>query len=378
MKHTFRTFFLFFIYLLLAITVVYLQACSNNSTTQQPSQSKLIDAQWIHSTQEAKLQDPYRKYLWHIQSAQDNTLASLYTIHPDASANIVDAWEWTKGEGVIVAVIDNGFDVTHEDLKENIVLTYNITDKSSDVATQEEYAHGTAIAGIIGASSNGVGGIGVAPKVKLVFIKDHTLSTDADIIDAFGYAQKSGARVVNCSWGSNSVSQSVANKIKELYREGIVVVFAAGNEGMTLDRYGIDDESELAWVLGVGASSEYNTRTSYSNYGKSIDVLAPAGEYVGIVTTDEYGSRRINDQRGILGSGYTFFSGTSASAPVVSGVVALMLSVNPNLTPDHVREIIITTAQKIGGVEYIVGWNRKYAYGKIDAYAAVMAAKNYE
>jgi len=355
-----------------------LLSCGSSTIDHSPTSKPLIDASLLHDTTLAQLRDPYRQYLWHIEYPSNKNFVYNYNINPYSSANIAQAWELGKGEGVLVAVIDNGFDIEHEDLKDNIVLTYNIQDKSRSVTNDNLSTHGTATTGIIAARSNELGTIGVAPKAKVVLIKDSELSTDADIIESFEYAQKSGARIVNCSWGTNSVSDVVASKIQELYNNGIVVVFASGNDGQSLDRFGINDESELPYVLGVGSSSEFNTKASYSSYGKSIDILAPSGEEIGIVATDDYGINQSAQRENLLESGYTFFSGTSSSAPVVSGVVALMLSVNPSLTPDQVREIIISTAQKIGNEEYIAGWNRKYAYGKIDAYQAVLAAKNYE
>jgi len=366
--------------LFLALLFIFFASCggSNSSNTSPNIQTTpLVDQSLLIDNRVLTLQDPYRKYLWHIEYSTHSDFNQYYQIHSEASANIAKAWELSKGEGVLIAIIDNGFDVTHEDLKDNIVLTYNIANKTSNVSNEGISTHGSAIAGIMVASSNDVGSIGVAPKSKIVLIQDSLLSSDADIIEAFDYAQRSGARVVNCSWGTNAVSDVVASKIRELYDSGIVVVFASGNDGLSLDRASISDESELAWVLGVGSSSEFNTKSSYSSYGRSIDILAPSGEYMGIVATDDYGIYQIGDKERLLDDGYTFFSGTSASAPVVSGIVALMLSVNPNLTPEQVREIIISNAQKIGGVDYIAGWNRKYAYGKIDAYASVLAAKEY-
>jgi len=360
--------------LLPLLLVFFVLSCGNNSTT-----SSLVESARLYDGEEAKLEDPYRQYLWHIEYPSNAAFVSKYHIDTNASANIAKAWELTKGEGVLVAVIDNGFEATHEDLEDNIVLTYNVSEKNSDVSNEEQINHGSATTGIIVADSNDVGTIGVAPKAKVVLIKDAALSTDAQMVEAFEYAQKSGARVVNCSWGTYSVSDVVISKLQELYDNGIVVVFASGNDALSLDRYGINDESELPSVLGVGSSNELNIRSSYSSYGRSMDFLAPAGEYIGVLTTDSYGGNHLGDYRGLLDEGYSFFSGTSASAPVVSGIVALMLSVNPDLSPKEVRDILIATAQKIGGVTYdAVGWNPKYAYGKVDAYQAVLAAKNYQ
>jgi len=365
-------------YALIIWVALVLLSCGRGSVESSSVSKPLVDTSLLYDPTLAQLRDPYRQYLWHIEYPTDRNFVYDYSIDPNSSANIAQAWELSKGDGVLIAVIDNGYDIEHEDLKDNIVLTYNTQDKSRSVSNDKLSTHGTATTGIIVARSNELGTIGVAPKAKVVLIKDSKLSTDADMVEAFEYAQKSGARIVNCSWGTNSVSDVVASKIQELYESGIVVVFASGNDGKSLDRYNIHDESELPWVIGVGSSSELNTKTSYSSYGQHIDILAPAGENIGIVTTDDYGTYQVAQREGVLDSGYTFFSGTSSSAPVVSGVVALMLSVNPDLRPDEVREIIINTAQKIGNEEYIANWNRKHAYGKIDAYQAVLAAKNYK
>ncbi|MEA2028673.1 MAG: S8 family serine peptidase, partial [Campylobacterota bacterium] len=345
------------------VALVFLSCGSSAPTDSTPTSKPLVDSSLLHDTTIAKLNDPYRQYLWHIEYPRDRSFAYDHRIEPNSSANIAKAWKLSKGEGVLIAIIDNGYDIEHDDLKDNIVLTYNIQDKSRSVSSDNLSTHGTATTGIMVARSNELGTIGVAPKAKVVLIKDSELSTDADMVEAFEYAQKSGAHIVNCSWGTNSVSDVVASKIQELYNNGIVVVFASGNDGKSLDRYSINDESELSYVLGVGSSSEFNTKASYSSYGQNIDILAPAGENIGIVTTDDYGIYQVAQRERVLDSGYTFFSGTSSSAPIVSGVVALMLSVNPDLTPDQVRQIIISTAQKIGNEEYIAGWNQKYAYG---------------
>jgi len=102
------------------------------------------------------------------------------------------------------------------------------------------------------------------PKSKIIVIKDNEYISDIDTIEAFDYAQRNGAKVINCSWGTNNVSDAVANKIKKLYDDGITIVFASGNEGNSLDRPWINDESELEWVIGVGSSNEYNTKSSLS------------------------------------------------------------------------------------------------------------------
>ncbi|QOY54436.1 Ig-like domain-containing protein [Candidatus Sulfurimonas marisnigri] len=329
------------------------------------------------STVGQAIADEYYKYAWHIED-HNNNFTTSNGIDSSASVNIKSAWEITRGQGVLVAVIDDSFNTTHEDLKDNIVATYNAKTGSSIVFDSElTSAHGTAVSGIVGASANNKGVVGVAPDAKLLLIAigEGENNSDLTLIDAFEYARIHGAHVVSCSWGTESVSEAVSVKIKELYDDGITVVFASGNLGKDLDSEGISDESELPWVIGVGASSETNNKTQNSNYGKNIDILAPSGNNIGIVTTDEMGyTGRNGSDLGIVNKNYTFLKGTSASAPIVSGVVALLLSEKPDLSPAQIRHILINSTDKIGDVTYNEnGWNSQYAYGKINAHAALLA-----
>lgn len=337
------------------------------------SKLEVIEEKQLVSTSD----DPFRKYAWHIEYPSDIDFINKYNIDGQSSAKISEAWKITQGEGVIVAVIDNNFDVTHEDLKDNIIDSYYSVSKTSNVSKNIfDISHGTSTAGLIIASSNSLGSLGVAPKAKLIAIKDSEYISDIDTIESFDYAQRNGAKVINCSWGTNNVSDGVANKIKELYNKGITIVFASRNEGNSLDRPWINDESELEWVIGVGSSNEKNTKSEYSAYGSNIDILAPAGEEIGVVSTNDFFSD-MQDNTNLLNSKYIFFEGTSAASPIVTGIVALMYSVNPNITPKQVRNIIINNAQKIGDVSYDSnGWNKLYSYGKIDALASVLEAKD--
>ena len=324
--------------------------------------------------------EPYYKYAWHFK--QSDTLVEKFNISPKSHINIESAWKITKGEGVKVAVIDNYFEISHQDLKENIIDFYSIDNPSGYIPNRtDDASHGLSVAGFIASPINATGLVGAAPKAKLILIQQ-LQDNDAHIIKAFEYAKNAGAKVINCSWGTENVSQIVAQKIKELKDGGITVIFASGNSplgGYSLDAEQINDESELASVIGVGASNEYNDIAFYSNYGKNIDLLAPGGDtnILGILAIDDSGSFGNTLQRG-LSNNYSFIDGTSFAAPIVAGVVALMISVNPNLTPDEIRDILIQTADKIGDVSYDAnGFNEYRAYGKIDAKKAVEVAKSY-
>jgi len=327
--------------------------------------------------------EPYFPYLWHIDSNASVLNGLGYRVDEDADINLRKAWELTRGSGIRVAVIDDGADITHEDLAANIVSVYNVDQDSNESIHPDNPngTHGTTVSGCIAAPVNGKGIVGIAPDAELIIIRQDTFS-DATTIRAFEFAKEQGARVVNCSWGSEHVSDAVVSEIKSLYESGITVVFASGNEGKSLDTPGIDDESEIPWVLGVGASGENNDVTLYSNYGSQIDLLAPGGDAIdssGLLGLDDMGEQgSLTMQRDLVNLNYAFTEGTSFSAPIVSGVAALMYALDPALTPKEIREILIQTAFKIGGDDAAYdsnGFDEKRAYGKVNAYEALQWVK---
>jgi subtilisin family serine protease len=322
--------------------------------------------------------EPYFKYLWHLNSTNSPLEAKGYTIDPNADIDIEEAWRVTKGVGVKVAIIDDGFDIYHEDLSANIIDTYNADDGSKNVKYYGfDGIHGNSCAGFIASPINNVGIVGVAPNAKLILIKQEFYD-DVNMIRAFEYAKKEGAKVVSCSWGTGQVSEAIVEELKSLYDAGITVVFASGNYGEDLDTNGEYDESEVPWVIGVGGSGENNDVTLYSNYGSNIDLIAPSGNTdisIGILALDNMGVSGSNNQEGIVDDNYAFTSGTSFAAPIVAGTVALMYSLNPYLTTKQVRDILITTTDKVGdGAIYDESGfdiDKRRAYGKINASRAL-------
>jgi len=340
--------------------------------------------------------ETYYKYLWHIDSKNSSEQKiveeisdatgreiKLDKIDPNADIGVLEAWKVTKGKGIIVAVIDDGGDANHEDLKDNILLTYNVDGKTNDIYHHSDSitdaSHGNNCAGFIAAAINGKGIVGVSPESKLILIRQEE-EADSATIEAFEYAKNNGAKVISCSWGTNAVSEAIVAELKSLYDAGITVVFASGNEGSNLDEAGIDDESEVPWVIGVGASSELNDVTEYSNYGKNIDIIAPGGNLgtsIGILALDDSGDQGATKNYGLVSNNYAFTDGTSFAAPIVAAVVALMYSINPDITPKEVRDILISTADKVGGknADYWDGFDLQRAYGKINALKAVKEAQ---
>lgn len=355
----------------------------------------------------------YSSYAWGTNSSIDNSFRTTYSINSNAHINLAGALARTKGkyingastDGVKVAVIDEDFEVAHPDLSGKVISAFNAMDSSSNIADSDgdTFYHGSAVAGFIASSY-----IGVASEVQLILINidlESSSLTDADIIRAFDHAQTQGAKVVNCSWGGGTLSSSVQNKIAALKTAGITVVFASGNgdssgNAYNLDDAGRNDPSELSTVIGVGATSANNDVTKYSNYGSTIDILAPGGGTdltnsaitIGLLGIDQTGTAGYNNTQSVQGNNlvntnYSFTQGTSFSAPILSGVAALMYAANPNITPDRLREILITTSDKVGvgnGASYsdISGdgttstFDSRRAYGKVNANAAVAQAES--
>jgi len=348
----------------------------NNTSTEESNVSGLLE-----SITKAK-NEPYFKYAWHIDSSQSILNDKGYNVNKYADINVTEAWKFSMGEGVIVAVIDDGAEVEHEDLKANVLLAYNADDGSTEInPNSEEGSHGNTCAGFIVAPVNGRGIVGIAPKAKVILIRQDE-NSDEKVLKAFEYAKTNGAKVISCSWGTEDVSEILVSELKKMYDAGITVLFASGNDGKTLDEANLNDESEVEWVIGVGASGENNDVTSYSNYGKNLDIIAPGGdtrESSGLIGLDDMGENGQTNQANLVSNNYSFTDGTSFATPISAGVVALMYGVNPNITPKEVKEILIKTADRVGtdiDADYSNNnFDLKRAYGKINAGRAIAEAK---
>ena len=274
------------------------------------------------------------------------------SIHPWPDQNFT-------GRGVKVAIIDNALDISHEDLKGAIVKVYDVETRTENVCPRSDYEnHGTEVTGIVAASSNEKGIVGIAPESSIYFIRmPFGTIRDSVIVEAFEKAKEWGVDVINCSWGSNDVRDSVRNAIVDLATNGrdgngTIIVFAAGNENQEIG----NDEAGIPEVIGVGATNIDNRRTSYSNYGSELDIMAPGGEHLGLTTLDQMGqaglaTKSLNyiefDDYKDYGNGISVpFGGTSASAPIVTAAVALMLQAEPSLTRQQVYDYLTSNAER--------------------------------
>jgi len=311
--------------------------------------------------------DKYFYQQWYLH--RDDEFYSKNSIDINASIHFGSSYIYT-GKGVKIAIIDDGLDTTHEELDNSIIATYDITTKTSTVSHSSISAHhGTAVTGIIGANDNGIGIKGIASESDIIFLKHREGMSDSETIELFQKAQEFGADIINCSWGTYDVSESVKEVIQDLAingrdGKGIIIVFATGNDGQDMG----NDESAIPEVIAVGSTDKDNLRAWYSNYGEYLDVLAPGGFDIGITTLDDMGENGVGTlhEDYLLANDEYSFIGTSASAPIVSGVIALMLEKNPNITRIEVENILKNKSDKIGNLDYIDGFNVYYGYGKIN------------
>lgn len=326
----------------------------------------------------APVSDPYFPRQWGLlNQVQDPAFGKF-----GSDARVVKAWEITQGSGQIsVAVLDDGVDVNHPDLKSSFATSSGSIvewDAILDANTQTPSgpdSHGTHVAGVIAAqANNGIGIAGVAPKSKIIPIRIGTKvgspagrwTTPVIVDNAIRKAVDLKADVINGSWWldpSDLVTQSITHA-SAVGRggKGIVFVFAAGDDGgPILYPASLASPGSNLPVIAVGASDSWDqVQTSSSkdgeywwasNIGPALSVIAPG---VGIATTD-----LDQDVSPATGQYILNFSGTSSAAPIVSGVVALLLSVHPDWKASQVREQIESTADRQGQARTDSGgWGR--------------------
>lgn len=325
---------------------------------------------------------------WHLENSGGFGL----TAGADVSAP--QAWDISRGDrDIIVAVIDDGFDTNHPDFSSpgKIVSPADFGQDDTDpnpVSSGDN--HGTACAGVAVADENGAGVVGLAPNCKLMPIRWSGSVSDTDIREQFNHAANNGADVISCSWGVRASSFTLSTSMKRSIRnaatggrggKGCVIIFAAGNANHDIDNLAGGTRDGFAIhpdVIAIAASNSRDRKSHYSNFGDAIWVCAPSSGQggLGIITTDRRGTA------GYQAGDYTTvqrFGGTSSSTPLVAGLCGLILSVNPELSAEEVKDILKITAQRIdaGNGNYDAnGHSRIFGYGRVDAAAALQEAQN--
>ncbi|MDW8308263.1 MAG: S8 family serine peptidase [Verrucomicrobiales bacterium] len=296
--------------------------------------------------------------------------------------NVFAAWPYARGEGVTVAVADSGLDFEHPELTNRLAGAphWNF-DRGDTNATpfggaqsdpnKSFWTHGTSVAGLIAAEANNARGMaGVAPQARLaawaIFTTNLLLVDDEQLMDMYPFASNVVA-VQNHSWGTGAgvaqagptlLEQVGINTAVTLGRNGrgVVMVRAGGNDRGSMARADDDGYVNDPNVIGVAAVSRGGRATDYSEPGACLLVAAPggAGGYQGLLTLDLAGPFRgvnsgvfyLNDFADYRTGAFLGFAGTSAAAPLVSGIAALLLSANPELTYRDVQQILLLSARQ--------------------------------
>ena len=341
-------------------------------------------------------------YQWHLRETMyDGILV-------DAHAHVESAWAMTTGSGTTIAVIDDGVDIDHVEFRARggVIAPRDMTRRTSNARPKfMNDNHGTACAGV--ACASGVDGAsGVAPDAKLMPIRLSSGLGSQEEADAIAWAVQNGADVISCSWGPRDgdwsdptdplhdqpVALPDSTRVALEFAatqgrngSGCVICWAAGNgnESVDLDGYASSDH-----VMAVGACSDRNRRSVYSDFGDALWCVFPSNDFnepltKGIWTTDRIGTRGYNSGESQLGhpaGDYTnSFGGTSSACPGVAGAVALMLSRQPQLGLGDVWDIIRETCEKIDvdNAEYDEqqdGHSQLYGYGRMHCFDAVAAS----
>ena len=353
--------------------------------------------------------DPYYRYQWHYPHIE-----------------LPRAWDITKGDDdVVVAVIDTGVVTDHPDLRHRFlrdaagrIVGYDfISDPDragdgdgidgdpfdvgdSEGVNERSSFHGTHVAGTVGAeTNNGIGVAGVTWRGRIMPIRvlGKGGGTNWDIAQGIRYAaglsNDSGtvparrADVLNLSLGPDNpdclplggVDSTTRRALEDALAVGVAVVVAAGND----DCHEPAPMSLVEGVITVGAVG-FNDRAPYSNFGSTLDVVAPGGDGREDLDGDGYPdgvlSTKADDGGGMTEPSYDFSQGTSMAAPHMAGVVALMLAANPDLTPTDINRLIAGThadsaAERITHDRGEPGRDDVYGHGLIDAYRAVAVAR---
>lgn len=318
--------------------------------------------------------DPYYPYQWHFRN------------NPSGGIQTEAAWDISRGAGVVVAVIDTG--IAYEDYRFRSQRFYQAPDLAqacfvagydfveNDNHPGDDNSHGTHVAGTVAQSTNnGLGVAGVAFESCLMPVKvlDRNGSGNyAAVADGIRWAADHGAKVINLSLGGSLPSNYLEEAVAYAYSKGVVIVAAAGNDGASAISYPAAYDN---YVIAVGATRLDETRAYYSNYGLSLDLVAPGGDLNVDQNSDGYVDGVLQNTfnpntKNTSDFGYWFFQGTSMAAPHVAGVAALVIANGNATTPEDVRSVLQNSAKDLGAA----GWDETFGWGLVNAAAALGTA----
>ena len=337
----------------------------------------------------AGINDPLYGCQWHLNNDDQFRNSGGYDIR------VEEVWPTYTGSGINVAVVDDGMHFTHEDLTDNVdaSLNHNYDPDLTDIYHLLRMDHGTAVAGLIAAKDNSLGVRGVAPEATIYGYNYLVKQSDANVADAMSRNSATTA-ISNNSWGSRDYGRpqhvsavwemAVVDGVTNGYGgKGVFYIFSGGNGGEDDDHSNLDEQNNFYAVTAVCAVGYDDIRSDYSEAGANLWVCGPSSSgrmgQPRIATTDN-GNRY-----------WGRFGGTSAAAPIVSGVVALIREANNALTWRDVKLILAASARKndpdntgwvegafkYGSATDRYNFNHEYGFGMVDAKAAVDLASTW-
>jgi len=303
-------------------------------------------------------------------------------VNPDHSGdiNLGQAWNIETGDGsVVLAFLDTGLRMDHEDLVENLWRNadgthgWDFVDEDNDPSDALiQLGHGTLVAGFCAArGNNGIGIAGAIWNAKIMPLRTSSkavFATAKDFAEALRYARKNGANIVNMSLGVMDYNEEAARELRACFDAGMILVAAAGNDGKNAIPLPNGDPR----VITCGGCSIKSDALDFPNYGSDIKLVAPLvrPHTTFMLAKNSYYLRNADNEA----------RGTSMAAPQVSAVTALVLSYRnrhpelPKLSNREVMALLYQTCDKIGNAEYNtdgVPWNERFGYGRVNAYAAL-------
>lgn len=325
-----------------------------------------------------------------------------------------EAWNIRHdAKSVVVAVLDSGIDINHPDLRNNIwhnkgevasngnddddngfiddYSGWNFVDNNNNPspAFKQGYTadilHGTIVAGVIGAEANNNDGIsGIAWQIQLMPLKvldDNGSGDTGDVMRAIDYAIANHADIINLSFVGESYSQGLDEAIKRAYDAGIIVVAAAGNNSTITANESLDEKPQFPVcldgypgenrVIGVASTDAIDQKTNFSGFGRRcVDITAPG---ISIFSTSLYAPDHTLNSEPLSQAYDGYWSGTSLSAPMVSGALALIKAVNPSLSRREIIDVLLNSASPIDKLN--PNFSGQLGFGRLDVEKALIDAK---
>ncbi len=294
--------------------------------------------------------DQWFDYQWHLhntgQSGGD----------PDADVDAPEAWDISLGiTSTILAIVDTGVDLDHPDLAGKIVSGQGFVTYTT--SPQDDHGHGTHVAGIAAAiTDNSIGAAGICPGCSIMPLKALNNNNQGYYswwISATVYAVDNGAHVINMSLGGVNDSQALHDAVRYAYSADVPIVAAMMNDGDATLYY----PAAFTETIAVGATDRYDDRSTFSNYGDHLDLVAPGTDILSTAWDDVY----------------AIWDGTSAATPQVAGTLGLIHAVHPGYTIEELRAILRTTGDDQVGPpnEDKAGWDKYFGAGRLNVARAV-------